>query len=424
MATRIQEISKDTLDLNETYKIALRFYKEKFGKAVILSYDDNLRLIAYTQQAKFGPLDMNRAKPLGMLDMVGKARRQAWSTLGTMSKDVAMRSFVNTLFELCPSFKPYIEAVQNNRKSKTNELHDVFDEKLHLETKNEEEIEKYNEELQLRKLQDALNEQTFEQFKEHVEKMHPGNPEQQAVLLRNLQEEHYRQYLLHMQSEIFDVQSGDDTDSMLGDMPLVGGVESQLQQEGAQLSDGRDRSESESEIDDGMTIIPANMWTRPDTKKFKDEVTEGKSGVLRVGHGDIVTVRVPTNKDGVSLFWEFATDNYDIGFGVYFEWGTPESQEVTVRISDSDSEDDYLDDTDGEYTGDLESGSMERETTSLTTTPRNLSVIVPVYRRDCHLEVYAGSHSYPGEGTYLLKFDNSFSLWRSKILYYRVFYTR
>lgn len=52
------------------------------------------------------------------------------------------------------------------------------------------------------------------------------------------------------------------------------------------------------------------------------------------------------------------------------------------------------------------------------------SVIIPVYRRDCYEEVYAGSHTYPGTGVYLLKFDNSYSLWRSKTLYYRVYYTR
>ena len=66
--------------------------------------------------------------------------------------------------------------------------------------------------------------------------------------------------------------------------------------------------------------------------------------------------------------------------------------------------------------------------------------IVPVYRRDCHeevnallyftysmflsLQVYAGSHVYPGRGVYLLKFDNSYSLWRSKQLYYRVYYSK
>ena len=52
------------------------------------------------------------------------------------------------------------------------------------------------------------------------------------------------------------------------------------------------------------------------------------------------------------------------------------------------------------------------------------SVVVPIYRRDCHKEVYAGTHPYPDHGVYLLKFDNTYSLWRSKTLYYRVFYTK
>lgn len=79
-------------------------------------------------------------------------------------------------------------------------------------------------------------------------------------------------------------------------------------------------------------------------------------------------------------------------------------------------------------TDDLESGSTNQKTTSSLVSSQShrppLSIIVPVYRRECQNEVYAGSHNYPGEGVYLLKFDNSFSMWRSKTLYYRVFYTR
>ena len=50
--------------------------------------------------------------------------------------------------------------------------------------------------------------------------------------------------------------------------------------------------------------------------------------------------------------------------------------------------------------------------------------IIPVYRRDSHEEVYCGSHMYPGQGVYLLKFDNSYSLWRSKTVYYRIYYSQ
>jgi len=67
--------------------------------------------------------------------------------------------------------------------------------------------------------------------------------------------------------------------------------------------------------------------------------------------------------------------------------------------------------------GDLERGSLNDNRPPV-------DEIVPVFRRDSHLEVHAGSHRYPGRGVYLLKFDNSYSLWRSKTLYYRVYYTR
>ena len=53
-----------------------------------------------------------------------------------------------------------------------------------------------------------------------------------------------------------------------------------------------------------------------------------KISILQVGHGETVTVRVPTHQDGKALYWEFATDYYDIGFGVFFEWVEPEDTQV------------------------------------------------------------------------------------------------
>lgn len=56
------------------------------------------------------------------------------------------------------------------------------------------------------------------------------------------------------------------------------------------------------------------MWTRQDIQAFKQAVSEAEGdGVVRVGHGETVTVRVPTHSNATRLFWEFATDHYDIG---------------------------------------------------------------------------------------------------------------
>lgn len=72
--------------------------------------------------------------------------------------------------------------------------------------------------------------------------------------------------------------------------------------------------------------------------------------LFQIGHGDIVTVRVPTHEGGSCLYWEFATDNYDIGFGVFFEWGKSPTNEVSVQICDSE-EDDELGDGDDDEDG-------------------------------------------------------------------------
>ena len=61
----------------------------------------------------------------------------------------------------------------------------------------------------------------------------------------------------------------------------------------------------------------------------------------------VFQVRVPTHEDGSCLFWEFATDYYDIGFGVYFEWTIAPSNTVSVHVSESSDEEDL--DEEGEW---------------------------------------------------------------------------
>ncbi|VFV44219.1 golgi resident protein gcp60 [Lynx pardinus] len=165
---------------------------------------------------------------------------------------------------------------------------------------------------------------------------------------------------------------------------------------------------------ESLPVIAApSMWTRPQIKDFKEKIRQDADSVITVGRGEVVTVRVPTHEEGSYLFWEFATDNYDIGFGVYFEWTDSPNTAVSVHVSESSDDDEEEE----------ENVSSEEKARKNATKPL-LDEVVPVYRRDCHEEVYAGSHQYPGRGVYLLKFDNSYSLWRSKSVYYRVYYTR
>lgn len=114
---------------------------EKEGKAVNFSYQDKLKLVAFTQQVIKGKFNEEKLPPLGVLDMPGRDRRYvitsphqfsfifyfrnflgnisvptfyvcrlAWQALGEMSQEMAMKSFVDMLDSLCPLFKPFIEA--------------------------------------------------------------------------------------------------------------------------------------------------------------------------------------------------------------------------------------------------------------------------------------------------------------------------
>ncbi|XP_078045617.1 Golgi resident protein GCP60 [Augochlora pura] len=413
-------------ETRELYKMAINFYKEKEGKAVHLSYEDKLKLVAFTQQVTHGKCTADNAPPLGVLDVIGRDRRLAWQNLGDISKDQAMEGFIVLLDKLCPLFRTVVEAQKRDieeklRLKKEEEARQLEEEKRLKELdeqKKKEEEARLKEELQRRQIQDALNQQTYYQFKMYAEQQYPGNPEQQGVLIRQLQEQHYHQYMQQLrQNQLVAEEQTPETNNAVTEEPEK--EEPTKETEETPPLNGEDSDEL-----DWPPIAAAEMWTIKGVEEFKETIRrEAGDSVIKVGHGETVTVRVPTHEDGSCLFWEFATDGYDIGFGVYFEWSKPETSQVSVHITESEDEEE--DNDDYVLREDLESGVSNGNVQSDYKLPSPpISEIVPVYRRDSQEEIYAGSHRYPGQGVYLLKFDNSYSLWRSKTLYYRVFYTQ
>ncbi|CAB3378816.1 Hypothetical predicted protein [Cloeon dipterum] len=431
-------VQKWGFKVRDLYKLALKFYKEKEGKAVHLSYDDKLKLVAYTQQVVQGPFNPDKQPELGVLDVIGRDRRVAWQALGSMSQVDAQLAFVNRLQELCPLFDSFVEANKRDCEEKKRQLQNERERQiveaerkaLEEELLKQQQAEQARQEYQRRQIQDALNQQTFTQFKAYAEQQYPDNPDQQGVLIRQLQDQHYHQYMQQL------LQRPLPNNNMPNHRTTTDLATADDNEKSQLLSNGTSADADESEDSQEYSpISPANMWTRKDIREFKDAIRrEGGDSIIKVGHGETVTVRVPTHEDGTCLFWEFATDSYDLGFGVFFEWSKPESSQVSVHISESeddDEEEDEEDDDEETLGDDLERGSGQDGTvgvgggggrSSVSRAP--MSIVVPVYRRDCQEEVYAGSHTYPGAGVYLLKFDNSYSLWRSKTLYYRVYYTR
>ncbi|XP_076299675.1 Golgi resident protein GCP60 [Lasioglossum baleicum] len=413
-------------ETRELYKMAVNFYKEKEGKAVHLSYEDKLKLVAFTQQVTHGKCTAENASPLGVLDVIGRDRRLAWQNLGDISKEQAMEGFIVLLDKLCPLFRTVVEAqrrdIEEKLRLKKEEEAKQLEEERRLkeldEQKKKEEEARLKEELQRRQIQDALNQQTYYQFKMYAEQQYPGNPEQQGVLIRQLQEQHYHQYMQQLrQNQLVAEEQTPESNNATTE-------ESEKEEQAKETEETAPLNEENSDELDWPPIAPAEMWTIKGVEEFKETIRrEAGDAVIKVGHGEIVTVRVPTHEDGSCLFWEFATDGYDIGFGVYFEWSKPETSQVSVHITESEDEEE--DDDDYVLREDLESGVSNGSVPSDYKLPSPpISEIVPVYRRDSQEEIYAGSHRYPGQGVYLLKFDNSYSLWRSKTLYYRVYYTQ
>ncbi|KAM4694170.1 Golgi resident protein GCP60 [Discoglossus pictus] len=450
--------------LEELYGLALKFFKDKDGKAFHPTYEEKLKLVALHKQVLLGPYNPDTCPEVGFFDVLGNDRRKEWAALGNMEKQEAMTEFVALLNRCCHLFSTYvtshkIEKEEQERKRLEEEERKRREEEERERLQREEEKRRREEEERLRREEEekrraederfrmeqqkqqimaALNSQTAMQFQQYAAQQYPGNYEQQQILIRQLQEQHYQQYMQQLyQVQLAQQQAAlqkqqeaafggtsspvnspskmNSASVMSGDAPSVNGqshphidsTETELE------TDAAEEALENGPKEPTPVVAAPSMWTRPQIKDFKEKIRQDADSVITVGRGEVVTVRVPTHEEGSYLFWEFATDNYDIGFGVYFEWTDCQNTAVSVHVSES-SEDEEEDE---------ENPNSEEKAKKNANKPQ-LDEIVPVYRRDCHEEVYAGSHQYPGRGVYLLKFDNSYSLWRSKSVYYRVYYTR
>ncbi|XP_052001565.1 Golgi resident protein GCP60-like [Xyrauchen texanus] len=434
--------------LEELFRLALKFFKEMNGKAFNPTYEENLCLVALYKQITFGPYNPKECPEIGFFDVLGNDRRKEWLRLGSMDKEVAMEDFVKLLNSCCCLFAPYvtshkIEKEEQERRQREEEerlrLEREEQEQRRLEEearRKEEEERRKREEEQMRKeetkrsqieqqkqqIMAALNAQTATQFQQYVKQQYPDNPEQQQILIKQLQEQHYQQYVqqalrLQQQKQLEDsdvtqtleapTPSSNDAMSTCNPSSQSHPLENQEQQ-----ADSKDfHLFVEGKAGETLIIAPS-MWTRPQIKEFKEKVLHDEESVITVGRGEVLTLRVPTHEDGSQLFWEFATDHYDIGFGLYFEW-----KDLTMSPSNNNEGTPATETKEGTPQAEGEKGVEENRLPLI-------NEVVPVCRRDSHDEVYAGSHQYPGQGVYLLKFDNSYSLWRPKVVYYRVYYTR
>ena len=113
--------------------------------------------------------------PLGTFDIIGKERRAVWENLGELGKEEAKEKFSSRMLELAQGFKDYIVLASKDKEVKLIQEEQTAaeraEEEVRTKARNEERVK---EETQRRAIQDALNKQTFQQFRSYAEQQYPG----------------------------------------------------------------------------------------------------------------------------------------------------------------------------------------------------------------------------------------------------------
>ncbi|KRY54636.1 Golgi resident protein GCP60, partial [Trichinella britovi] len=412
-------------DLEKQYRSAARFFRDKEEKAFHVPYQKRIYMAALSKQIAHGSFEQNKKdSDVGFFDLFGQDRNEAWKSLENKSREDSMKEYINLLLDMCPQFAFYYAAeIQRQSDSRYYSARSIqalsISETYQLrrnQSQDQSSPSTNPNSLPDSQIRDALNRQTFGQFNQYAIVKYANDPQKRDELIKQLQEKHFHEYMTRVHSQ---VASSDERGCFIREdesPPAACSGENE-----ANVTDANTVPFYSHPTTRQVNMLPASIWTRRDIKDFKESIRRsGDNGTIRVGYGETVTVRVPTHDDGNSLFWEFATDNYDIGFGLFFEWTVSDTNVVSVHVCESEDDDDD-DEADSIATN---SDDVERGARTLPGSKPAVDQIIPVYRRDCHEEVYAGSHPYPGRGVYLLKFDNCYSLWRSKTLYYRVYYSK
>lgn len=449
----------------DSFQLAVAFYKANLGKTFTPQYSQKVHMHALIKQVRLGSYAALKKRQLppapGWFDIFGHDQLESWKKMGRMKKHDARLEFIDELTYLAKSsFAPFMSAHQKHaeevskRKREDDErrLREELarrerdrlekidrerrrvreEEELEVERERRDEEHKKNE--KKRAIMKVLNAQTQNQFQQYAGQQHPGDLQAQQQLIIHLQEKHYEQYLSQLKSQGISIDNidGDVIDLIpnkqgSGQQNTSNHHSSQLPTGGHQdggLNKRPPRNLSQNPSSDNIEQV--SYWTHPRVKEFKEQIKQDRDSVIQVGRGEVVTIRVPTHEEGNYLFWEFATDNYDLGFGVFFEWAHSEEQD-RMSVQQGDNRDNFSENPEDDgfgYGVQHQNQGDRRRNNDNFDMPKRIDEVYPIFRRDSHIEVQAGSHQYPGQGVYLLRFDNSFSLWRSKTLYYRVYYTR
>ncbi|CAG9536083.1 unnamed protein product [Cercopithifilaria johnstoni] len=170
--------------LEDIYKLATSFYRErKQSCELVVPYEKRLLFMAYSKQVRYGPYDA-AADDSGWFDLIGSDRMKAWKDLGNLSTSDAMSAFVTLLDIVCPLFRDFVnEQLQSQANLKSEDHLDHQQNNVQSDVfQAVNDMERF--EAQRQQIQEALNRQTYHQFRAYAQQQFVGDPIQQFKFLK------------------------------------------------------------------------------------------------------------------------------------------------------------------------------------------------------------------------------------------------
>ena len=87
-------------DLERKYAEAANIAKER-KPPISLSTDQKIAMYCHYKQVEVGPVDIPRP---GFFDLVGRAKWDAWNALGNMSREEAMKKYIEIVNDIYSAF--------------------------------------------------------------------------------------------------------------------------------------------------------------------------------------------------------------------------------------------------------------------------------------------------------------------------------
>eukprot|EP00123_Amoebidium_parasiticum_P014099 comp22328_c0_seq1/m.33190 comp22328_c0_seq1/g.33190 ORF comp22328_c0_seq1/g.33190 comp22328_c0_seq1/m.33190 type:complete len:527 (-) comp22328_c0_seq1:493-2073(-) len=386
------------LPLATVFRLANEYIKKESGR-LQLPYEARNALHALKRQVVKGPYTPDKMPDLGWFDWVGHHIRDQWIALGEMSKEEAMGLFCSILEEGDENWKLHLlnekHAIDEELRrewARQQALQKEVEEKLRREEEErkraEEEERKRAEEERLKQEQEAREREEEEERRREEEKQQEKISAENEARRSSVTEETENQAHTHDTQKPAtptnnepQAQAGSDqptpnphTDTTSDPLPTVPPAPS--------ITANPSPNPSTPPVARSSTSTGTSTPT-PQTPSFDvwmQQTSADPNAVIVVPRGESSIIRVPTPGPRSMTWWEFAVETYDINFGVSFEY------------------------------------THEGRT--------NIVPILPLFTQSATNQVIRGSHVAEHKGVYLLKFDNTYSYWRSKTVYYRVYSKR